>query len=134
MGPEGIAAHIQKLHRPALPLILATETLWSDGNKVVTVPRTVQTRVCLLDLAVNVFDLGKPCCFRPFFDDEPDLRIAENAVDRAKLAQNPHIFLCGYGERTQAIGAGDDVVLPIARHPDWCSVPLHGRARRSVMQ
>ena len=86
------------------------------------------------DSGAFVFDLRKACCFGSFFNDEPNVRIAENAFECAQLAQDPDIFLGGYGERTEAIGAGDDVILPIARDPDRRSVPLDCRARRSLAE
>src|SRR5204863_5746376 len=56
-------------------------------------------------------DHGKPLCFGPFLNDELNLRVAENALQRAKLAKNSDCFLGGYRKGTQAIGAGDYVVL-----------------------
>src|SRR6266576_1232929 len=76
----------------------------------------------------------KPCCFWPFFDDELNPRVAEHALQRTKLAKESDTFLCWYREGTQAIGAGDYVVLSIAGHPNRSSVPLYCRARRSVTQ
>jgi hypothetical protein len=64
----------------------------------------------------------KPCCFWLFFDDELNLRPAEKAGQRAKLAKNSKTFLCWYREGAQAIGACDHVIFSIARHPDRRSV------------
>jgi len=40
-------------------------------------------------------DHRKACCFRRFFDDELNLRVAENAIQRAKLAKDLDIFSAG---------------------------------------
>src|SRR4029077_75500 len=61
-------------------------------------------------------------------------RPAENALQRTKLAKESETFLCWYREGTQAIGAGDYVVLSIAGHPDRRSVPLDCCSWRSFTQ
>jgi hypothetical protein len=89
-----------------------------------------------LQVYKSVCRASLPIGYHPelFFDDEVYQRVAENALQRAKLAKDPVIFLCRYGEGTQAIGAGDYIVAPIAGNPDWRSVLLDCRARRSVTQ
>lgn len=79
---------------------------------------------------------SRPAGYQPelFFDDELNQCVAENALQRAKVANEPVIFLCGYGEGTQAVDAGDHVVVSIAGNPDWRFVLLDCRARRSVNQ
>jgi hypothetical protein len=81
-----------------------------------------------------VLDHRKPSCLWCFFDDEPNLRIAENALKRTKLPSAWDTFLCRYREGTQAIGAGDYVILSIAWHPDRRFVSLDCRARWSLTQ
>jgi hypothetical protein len=77
---------------------------------------------------------GKPRCSWCFFNDELKRRVAENTLQRAKLAKDSDTFLCGYGEGTQAIGAGDYVVFAVAGDPYRCSVLLNRRPWRSVAQ
>src|SRR6185369_8968129 len=82
----------------------------------------------------TVLDDREPACVWLFFDDEPNLRRAENAFQRTKFAKSSKIFLCGYGEGTQAIGAGDDVIFPIPRYPDGRLVSLDCRTRWSFTE
>ena len=81
-----------------------------------------------------VIDHRKPRCFWHLFDDKLNLRIAENALQRATFAKNSDTFLCWYRERTQAISAGDYVILSIAGHPDRRLVPLDCWTRRSLLR
>jgi hypothetical protein len=79
-------------------------------------------------------DYRKACCFRLFFDDELNLRLAENAIQRAKLAKDSDFFFRGDGKGTQAFGAGDYIIIPIPRHPDRCSVHFYCWTQWSVTQ